>query len=1468
MDQNCQEIIKFPKDNPGAILSASSGVLIRPDLNWSFYVKSNTNLLNLDETIEVINETFKEVLNEFEGKSNLYNYKNDLENKSIFSNDNSDKELKECLIKELAMLSGLNNLVKCYNVRYDQNNALQQDLSKLHQIQDIYEKSILAHTQLIKKFEFISENEILECMPNNISLTKGINLGKEILQKPDNAINKYLEIKNGQVHFILAPPADSHQIIDFLNEIKYSLDDNDCKLNEYELLALEALASTLLYSYVINTFPDFDIILEILKAIKSETFRQLSKANQDIVIDLRGSDENQAFYQLIKEKLELTPNYPRNFWLDPRSLEKMQFSIPILNEIRKKIENPLSELDDSFQCIYDNYGLGFQIYFHSSQIDSENSQLLIFLNENCSFARTASINHQLGLLGDPIILSYAEQVLSNIITLDVLRNYHSELSQGKVDLIASGYDNSGCAATIIANKIAFIYPKIQVRSIAVGSTSFVSTEDAYNMNKAKNFFPIRLKYVGDKNIDRKIGAAYSDDTYYTFPLFVEYKQHVFDIKNHNKEEYGNVINFIPAMTKPLLLLNIYNEFNNYINYGKLDTSFISKIKFTEKQLVGFDKLVKFGQDQNLINSPNVFINVDNNQNFILKKLPPNLSEEEKTISALKEIVKFLKNIEIMSSVTANKSINLILIVDRLLINYIGSNLNLCRGKTPEIIDLFIELRELAISRLKYLNLEHPTQITESLKKNELLLKAIDRIAKNMPYNKDNKNFEKNKILERIDLNNDKFLEFLGFKIAFKDNEKFDDENYSSILHKDLKNKYEILLYTPEEIDKKQKIVICLNGDDVLGVQDNTNSIFGAGDNVILSRATILTKEIIKNLNLEFKKYSFNPDDVEIFLTGFGAEGAVAAAVGYELAFKYQHYLKSIICSIGFGAPRFTEKHGVRLIKNQNNFLPIRLLSDTDSTFDNRPLSDLIKTNVQLSPESYYRIPCHLRTGVFDTLKTHHKPDLYGDAHSIKRAIKNAYQMIKIGENTKNEIFATIQLKDDIKNNRIINNTKHKSLFHYSDLPIEAFQKILPTKLIKIFNYCVDLSENQNITQIEKDEVKKFFKKFISAIKNSDFNEKNQIQNSFLISMFKQGYRPDLLFGGKWKLQKLISEDLKNAMDAVDNAFQLNDKSGKELILKRNFYRGILAGDLYGNRYKPAGCGVNGALFFKHLESGIQDERALLSDEKEYRSFIGVFKPHPETVMKFCSMFNTQKFGERAKEYIGMAAYLNKTDSDCRVNNEIFAYELFHLFGFDHYISFPTTLKVKNHNHSKRPASFCDFLPNYDPVTFHVKKAAYKTIEEDKTNFLDDSSQQYSQKELTIWQISKLFDFLTGNLDGHEGNAFVRIEDLTLTAAANFDYDKAFPTTKNLNFKNQYKWADLKISKKSFTLDTIHALSGMLNGVEGKALEFLKKARKENMNNFSVEQSKCMIERIQILQRIISGEVITLSELVKYQLKIG
>lgn len=392
------------------------------------------------------------------------------------------------------------------------------------------------------------------------------------------------------------------------------------------------------------------------------------------------------------------------------------------------------------------------------------------------------------------------------------------------------------------------------------------------------------------------------------------------------------------------------------------------------------------------------------------------------------------------------------------------------------------------------------------------------------------------------------------------------------------------------------------------------------------------------------------------------------------------------------------------------------------------------------------------------------------------------------------------------------------------------KKQTPKDVMAAISYCKNQSNLDSLSENEIKTIHDFFSALSISLR----------EPSFFSKMKKVGYDANKLFAHQTKLQEIISPEIKlirkefqlAKLDFLEKKASMSDEEKKvaqkhlgEIELKLNFHRGALQGSLNGNRFSPAGGGVNGALFYKSLEG-----------EK-----VGVFKPHPITARK--SMSIMEYLTERFKDVLGMEAHLNQKDKNKRVRNEVLAYEAFHIFGFDSKNNkLPTTLEFRDPKDNKgRFGSFCAFMDG-------VKSA------EEVETFLDKTD--FSVEERHIWEMSKIFDFLVGNLDGAGHNAFVRVEDDKLVGTVNFDHDKAFAVDESYVTDNQYEWSNRNISKFDFTDETKNKLKDLFSGEksEEKIQLFLQLARKGDDKNLFTEQQETLLRnRIAIIQNIYEAD---------------
>lgn len=104
----------------------------------------------------------------------------------------------------------------------------------------------------------------------------------------------------------------------------------------------------------------------------------------------------------------------------------------------------------------------------------------------------------------------------------------------------------------------------------------------------------------------------------------------------------------------------------------------------------------------------------------------------------------------------------------------------------------------------------------------------------------------------------------------------------------------------------------------------------------------------------------------------------------------------------------------------------------------------------------------------------------------------------------------------------------------------------------------------------------------------------------------------------------------------------------------------------------------------------------------------------------------------------------------------------------------------------------DLRIKYQEVMEVIEKIKSKTI--------------FTLEELTLFQKFAIFDYLIGNLDRHEENWFVTLEDDKITHIKAIDNANSLPKKQpekgTRAATNQYAWKELPIAKVAFTEDTV------------------------------------------------------------------
>lgn len=333
---------------------------------------------------------------------------------------------------------------------------------------------------------------------------------------------------------------------------------------------------------------------------------------------------------------------------------------------------------------------------------------------------------------------------------------------------------------------------------------------------------------------------------------------------------------------------------------------------------------------------------------------------------------------------------------------------------------------------------------------------------------------------------------------------------------------------------------------------------------------------------------------------------------------------------------------------------------------------------------------------------------------------------------------------------------------------------------------------------------------ISQEQSLDEVKKEQIRHLFfsvLPKLIKNQLLPFTLSGelrGKSPLQRVISPKLKELLEKNENSEEL------ELLIAIEKVNLALKFGVQGQQ-----CGgANGA----RIQSTLEGEK------------VGVFKRPQE--------LSVLQVAEQSKKIVGQARLLSSKPTN-RVYAEVAAYEL------DRRLGFNVVPAAKMCEIGGEEGAFVLFLHGFRPLS---------AILQDKNNNFG-KRESYSPKELTTFQMPVLFDFITGNMDCHNDNLFMKfsitdmLEDMKI-----IDFGNAFillnPGVLGLR-GNQYAWGKLQIAQHPFTpeiLEFIRTLSveSLESFIQGQPKEFMSEAMAELLR-----------ERFQVIKKnILDGSITT------------
>lgn len=335
--------------------------------------------------------------------------------------------------------------------------------------------------------------------------------------------------------------------------------------------------------------------------------------------------------------------------------------------------------------------------------------------------------------------------------------------------------------------------------------------------------------------------------------------------------------------------------------------------------------------------------------------------------------------------------------------------------------------------------------------------------------------------------------------------------------------------------------------------------------------------------------------------------------------------------------------------------------------------------------------------------------------------------------------------------------------------------------------------------------------------NVSESEQNEIRAFF----DKYSYLPKEIFdrkdliGGRLSLQRLLSIDLDQLIKLGERDPTL--KSRTDYQLKVSEAKASLSVRL-GHGVSFAGNGVNGAQIIRDLEG----------------SPVGVFKPAPE--------LKWYQIPEKLKGFFGQSRLLNQQDSLGQQYSEVAAHR------FDEAMGFKLTPAATMTKLNGKEGAFLAFLKGYEEL---------KECE----NKLEGRS-SYEESEKKIWQTMCIYNFLVGNLDPHNQNIFVRMEESQLKEVRMIDHGNCFIEMNPGEWGskgNQGHWGTYKISKEAFTPEVIEFVR--TNLTEDKLDQFVKQIGKERENFWTIHMDQNQRERLQLIREgILQGKISSPKEL--------
>lgn len=173
--------------------------------------------------------------------------------------------------------------------------------------------------------------------------------------------------------------------------------------------------------------------------------------------------------------------------------------------------------------------------------------------------------------------------------------------------------------------------------------------------------------------------------------------------------------------------------------------------------------------------------------------------------------------------------------------------------------------------------------------------------------------------------------------------------------------------------------------------------------------------------------------------------------------------------------------------------------------------------------------------------------------------------------------------------------------------------------------------------------------------------------------------------------------------------------------------------------------------------------------------------------------------------------------------------------------------------------FMVFLKNerFTDVNDRVQKVNYQEFKQIMEKV--ENQPFFNPNENTLFQKFAIFDYLIGNLDRHEENWFLILDEKTneITSIKAIDNANAFPRVQpekdSWAANNQYKWKNLKIAREKFTENTIKFVQEKLTS---EAIdEIIKEIKCKNKEFFDEngDMEKFLRLRADVIRNIVKAE---------------